>query len=67
MHGNVSHELMMARQQDQFRAAANGRLAAEAKRARKADRPARPAAVVRPARPFRLSQLRKLLARLLPA
>jgi hypothetical protein len=67
MNPSISRELMMARQQDRLRAAASGRLAAQATRARKDVRPARPAPVVRPARPFHFPQLRKLLIRLLPA
>lgn len=71
MNPSLSRELMMARQQDKLHAAANRRLVAEAKQARKADRPAPgtilPTPTARVARPIRVPQLRKLLARLLPA
>jgi hypothetical protein len=74
MHPSVSRELMKTRQQDGLRAAANRRLAAEAKQARDTAHPARPASgTTRPAstvptiRPARVPQLRKLLGRLLPA
>ena len=71
MHPSVSRELMKARQQDELRAAANRRLVAEAKQARESARPARPASgtalPVPTIRPARVPQLRKLLARLLPA
>jgi hypothetical protein len=71
MNPSLTRELMMARQQDELRAAANRRLVAEAKQARKAGRPAPgtmlPTPTTQVARPVRVPQLLKLLARLLPA
>ena len=68
MHPSISRELMMARQQDELRAAVSRRLAAEIKQNLEAAHPADGTGPVAPVtRPDRVPQLIRLLARLRPA
>jgi hypothetical protein len=74
MHPIISRDMMMARQQDELRAAAGRRLAAQAKKTRTSGNPtfddnvtATVVPVAPAARVGRVPQLRRLLARLLPA
>jgi hypothetical protein len=71
MHPIISRDMMMARQQDELRAAAGRRLAAQAKKTRTSGNPTFDDNVTVTAAPAarvgRVPQLRRLLARLLPA
>jgi len=70
MHPTIRRDMMIARQQDELRAAAGRRLAAEARKTRTSGDPDPDGAgtvTVTAAHPARVPQLRRLLARLLPA
>jgi hypothetical protein len=71
MHPTIRRDMIMARQQDELRAAAGRRLAAQAKKTRTSGNPTADDNVTVTAAPAapatRVPQLRRLLARLLPA
>ena len=72
MHPTIRRDMMMAHQQDELRAAAGRRRAAEARKTRTSGHPAPDGTstgtvTVTAAPAARVPQLRRLLARLLPA
>jgi hypothetical protein len=69
MHPTIRRDMMMAHQQDELRAAAGRRLAAEARKTRTSGHPALDgtSSGTVAVTAARVPQLRRLLARLLPA